>query len=64
MFMTINSGEKVIRNASGKSDGHIFLANPDGYWLIGPEPTQEWGFMFEEGTANGWKPKCWKIFRI
>lgn len=41
-----------IRGISKESDGTIFFVNPNGYWLIGPRPADEWGFMYEEGKSN------------
>lgn len=29
------------------ADLEIMLLNSDGYWLIGPNPDDEWGFMFQ-----------------
>ncbi len=43
-----------------------FMTNNDGYWLIGPTPEAEWGFMFEkrqsENIETKW-PDEWKIIR-
>ena len=30
------------------SNGTLSLLNRDGYWLSGPDPRKEWGFMFPE----------------
>lgn len=42
---------------------HIWLLNSNGYWLLGPHPEDEWGFMFPERKdkrlgvrdASAWK---------
>jgi diguanylate cyclase (GGDEF)-like protein len=43
--------EMIMENA-GSGDGAIHLANLDGYWLIGPTPEEEWGFMQESGDKG------------
>ncbi len=30
------------------SEGQFMLFNTDGYWLLSPQPEQEWGFMFKD----------------
>ena len=38
------------------------LLNGDGYWLVGPQPQSEWGFMFPERTSTNLKqvdPAVW-----
>ncbi|MDM8537657.1 PAS domain S-box protein [Desulfobacterales bacterium HSG17] len=52
-----------IRKADENSQGHLFLINPEGYWLIGPESAKEWGFMFKWGGSENMKtlfPKEWQ----
>lgn len=34
--------------ASNAMSGRLMLMNMDGYWLRGPAPDEEWGFMFPE----------------
>lgn len=34
---------RAIRNRSG---GGLWLLNAEGYWLLGPNPELEWGFMY------------------
>jgi len=41
-----------LRNSSRSSHGSIYLVNNDGYWLLGPDPEDEWGFMFDEGKSK------------
>jgi len=36
-----------IRLHEHVADLEIMLLNSDGYWLIGPNPDDEWGFMFQ-----------------
>jgi len=51
-----------IRKVSKKSDGHVFIVNPDGYWLVGPNPWDEWGFMFKDRqnlSISFRYPKAW-----
>ena len=30
----------------GRGQEQVWLLNPDGYWILGPDPTKEWGFMY------------------
>lgn len=41
-----------LRRAAKESDSMISLVNSDGYWLIGPDSSEEWGFMFEGGQSK------------
>ncbi len=48
-------GEKLIYDLETLSSGSIgksTLVNSEGFWLKGPKPTEEWGFMYEDGS--GW----------
>ena len=38
----------ALQGAAGK----IWLLNPDGYWLMGPSPADEWQFMFPERSQR------------
>ena len=39
-----------LRKASNELEGNkLFLVNPAGYWLLGSDPADEWGFMFADG---------------
>lgn len=43
-------GKKFIDNLDKKNSttlGETWLLNTDGYWLKGPKPEDEWGFMYE-----------------
>ncbi|NJB68947.1 diguanylate cyclase (GGDEF)-like protein [Desulfobaculum xiamenense] len=33
------------------SPGQIMMLDEDGYWMLGPNPEQEWGFMREDGKS-------------
>ncbi|MGZ5526818.1 MAG: PAS domain-containing protein, partial [Methylomonas sp.] len=37
-----------IRTISRQSMGSLWLLNAKGYWLIGPGPEDEWGFMYPD----------------
>ena len=42
-------GHRLIDNlsqAAAHSDGEFMLFNAGGYWIKGPTPEDEWGFMF------------------
>lgn len=44
-------GQRLIdrlREISRQSVGALWLLNAKGYWLIGPHPEDEWGFMYPE----------------
>ncbi len=44
-------GKKMIRNlekASASLPGRLMLINSDGFWIKGPRPEDEWGFMYED----------------
>ncbi|MBF0277454.1 MAG: response regulator [SAR324 cluster bacterium] len=36
-----------IRDIFGSSSNQVFFLNREGYFLIGPSPEMEWGFMFQ-----------------
>ena len=45
------------------SVGEVMLLNADGYWLKGPNPKDEWGFMSEEKKEETFAkadPSAWK----
>lgn len=48
-------------SSSGEfSQGEYHLLNADGFWLSGPESSQEWGFMYGNNETFGKKyPKAW-----
>ncbi|MEM5473846.1 ATP-binding protein [Hoeflea sp. AS60] len=51
------SQEAALRNSE------IWLVDENGYWLKGPDPATEWGFMYPEREAVGFAtsfPEAWK----
>jgi len=51
------------RMAFANQPGEHALLNHRGYFLIGPEPAQEWGFMFARGQDKSFSyhhPRAWK----
>lgn len=62
-------GEHLLRRLAqfDTVDGaRVFLANGDGFWLRGPRPEDEWGFMLaerkERGLARAY-PRLWQAMR-
>ncbi len=62
-------GKKILDEISkdkaelGASAGEVMLLNSDGYWLKGPNPKDEWGFMDEEKkdkTFANSSPAAWE----
>ncbi len=37
-----------LRAIDKQNEGSLWLLNSDGYWLLGPSPEMEWGFMYPE----------------
>ncbi len=37
-----------IKEAATGTSGELMLVNNEGYWLITPDPEEEWGFMYED----------------
>jgi signal transduction histidine kinase/CheY-like chemotaxis protein len=52
-----------VKTEMGGTLGEVMLLNSDGYWLKGPNPKDEWGFMDAEKTdktfANA-SPSAWR----
>ncbi|MGZ0656718.1 response regulator [Coraliomargarita sp. W4R72] len=38
-----------LRLMGNEADSNVELINEDGYWLLHPDQSMEWGFMFPEG---------------
>lgn len=59
-------GTTLIRNLERSfvnSPGILMLLNNDGYWLKGPMPEDEWGFMYEQRkkkTFGNAFPEAWR----
>jgi signal transduction histidine kinase/CheY-like chemotaxis protein len=54
---------EATRAEIGGSVGEVMLLNADGYWLKGPNPQDEWGFMDEEKKDKTFaksSPSAWK----
>jgi hypothetical protein len=52
-----------LREASANSPGEVMLINEEGYWLMGSDPEDEWGFMFEDRkdkTFGNSFPEAWE----
>jgi len=62
-------GERLldgIRRLGASSAGQIWLLNRQGYWLLGPSPEDEWGFMYPERRERSFEkafPAAWKRIR-
>lgn len=57
---------RALRKASREASLDLLLANSESYWLLGPDPEQEWGFMFYgEGirTVDSVFPGAWGPMR-
>jgi diguanylate cyclase (GGDEF)-like protein/PAS domain S-box-containing protein len=52
-----------IEETADGSTGEVMLLNEAGYWLSGPDPEAEWGFMFEDKqhlTLANSSPQAWE----
>lgn len=50
-------------NALSTGPRHLQVLNSDGYWLKGPSPEMEWGFLFEARRGQTYQrlhPQVWK----
>ncbi|MHC1752310.1 PAS domain S-box protein [Humidesulfovibrio sp.] len=55
-----------LRQAEGASLGRPLLVNQQGYWLLGPSPGQEWGFLLPGragATVEAVWPGAWERMR-
>ncbi|WP_373498053.1 diguanylate cyclase domain-containing protein [Desulfococcus sp.] len=53
----------AIRDMAGSARGRVMLVNGDGYWLSGPDPEDEWGFMIparEDRKFSSRYPEAWR----
>jgi PAS domain-containing protein len=57
-------GEEMLgklRKKFVEQQGQPMLLNPDGYWLLGPRPEKQWGFMYEKEVTIGQDyPDAWE----
>ncbi|ACS81072.1 sensor domain-containing diguanylate cyclase [Maridesulfovibrio salexigens] len=64
-FLVINfSGDilfKIFNEAGVESFGDLFLVNDDGGWIVGPDETYSWKFLFKpkEGLLEQGFPEVW-----
>jgi diguanylate cyclase (GGDEF)-like protein len=62
-------GEKLIetiKRVGESGDGDSYLINSNGFWLIGPTPEEEWGFMpgrEHSGHIRERFPELWELIR-
>ncbi len=52
-----------FRKSFASSLGQAMLLQTEGYWLVGPSPEYEWGFMFAEENGRSFKkefPIAWQ----
>lgn len=52
-----------IRESAGSSQSSVMLVNGEGYWLLGPDPDDEWGFMIPERDDRKFSsrfPEAWR----
>lgn len=55
-----------VQNLSPSHGGQFLMINADGYWIKGPTPEDEWGFMFEDGqdrTFAATYPNTWEALQ-
>ncbi len=53
----------ILNQAEPAAQGQLMLLNDEGYWLHGPNPQDEWGFMFpdkKETTFGRQYPNAWR----
>jgi len=53
----------TIKGIAASSEGDVYLTNKEGYWLIGPTPEEEWGFVPGQGHGGNISlrfPALWK----
>lgn len=51
-----------LRSLEGQA-GKIWLLNPEGYWLMGPTPQDEWGFVLQDRSQRSLarlSPRLWQ----
>ncbi len=55
-----------LKELAAGSPGQCMLLNQDGYWLIGSNPDEEWGFMYEDRkqkTMGNKYPEAWRTIQ-
>lgn len=55
-----------LRDAQESENTEIWLLNNQGYWLLGPNPEMEWGFMYpqrEDVRIQAYHPRAWEAIQ-
>lgn len=53
-----------LKNMLGEMKSGTMLVNSNGYWLLSPDPGDEWGFMFKKETLfKNRYPDAWQAIR-
>lgn len=55
-----------LRQLRKQNRGELWLLNSDGYWLLGPNTDEEWGFMYPSRKLNRFNLKyenAWKAIQ-
>ncbi|MDG2989724.1 response regulator [Candidatus Synechococcus calcipolaris G9] len=66
LFVVNFLGEHLIRDFKSTCTGVLttcMLVNPDGYWLVGSTPEDEWGFMVDDRRDRSFAkdfPEVWQ----
>lgn len=47
-YLGISIIDRLKGSANSVPETDLFMVNSDGYWIVGPTPSDEWGFMFKE----------------
>ncbi|HMW28305.1 MAG TPA: response regulator [Plasticicumulans sp.] len=54
----------AVRQTSRQQAGELMLLNGDGYWLLAPEPADEWGFQLDPArTLARRAPALWSALQ-
>ena len=56
-----------FESAAANAAGNMMILNTDGFWLKGPAPEDEWGFMYEDGkerTFGRKYPGAWSVISM
>ncbi|MEW8013162.1 MAG: diguanylate cyclase [Candidatus Thiodiazotropha sp.] len=53
-----------LRSSARGTAGEVMMLNRDGYWLLAPDPKDEWGFMFKnEHRFSNTYPNAWESIK-
>lgn len=53
-----------FRAIAAKTPGDLWLINAKGYWLSGPDPARDWGFMYSQHESDTFShsfPRAWPL---